>query len=70
MAEQLKVTEAWEYFKNKTGVPIERRAFFAWIEDGYVTINSRVIDLSGNQINKSWYICREKIDTLINALKP
>ncbi len=29
--EQLKVTEAWEYFKNKTGVEIERRAFF-WLD--------------------------------------
>ena len=68
--EQLKITEAWEYFRNKTGVPIERRTFFSWIEDEHVFINERLIDLAGNQINKTWFIARRKIDFLIEALKP
>lgn len=68
--EKLKVTEAWEYFVNKSKIPIERRAFFSWIEDGHVTINEEVIDLTANQINKTWYISRSKIDALIQALKP
>ncbi len=68
--EQLKITEAWEYFRNKTGVPIERRTFFSWIEDGHVKINELTIDLRANQINTIYFIGRSKIDALIQALKP
>ena len=68
--EQLRITEAWEYFKNKTNIEIERRAFFSYIEDEGVTINQVHIDLTANQINKTWFIARHKIDALIAAMKP
>ncbi len=68
--EQLKVTEAWEYFKNKTGVEIERRAFFSWIEAGFVKINGLTYELASNQINHTHFISRASIDQIIEALKP
>jgi hypothetical protein len=66
--EQLKITEAWEYFRNKTGVQIERRAFFAWIEEEGTSINGNFVDLKANQLNTTWWIARHKIDELIATL--
>lgn len=67
--EQLKVTEAWEYFKNKTGIEIERRAFFSWVESGVVKVNGQTFALSSNQINNTHFISRSSIDRIIHALK-
>jgi hypothetical protein len=67
--EQLKVTEAWEYFRNKTGIEIERRAFFSWVETGSVMINGQTYELASNQIGKTHFISRTSIDRLIAALK-
>lgn len=66
--EQLKVTEAWEYFRNKTGIEIERRAFFSWIEAGYVKVNGQEYELTSNQINNTHFIARSSIDRVIAAL--
>ena len=66
--EQLKVTEAWEYFRNKTGIVIERRAFFDWIEAGQVTVNGQDYQLASNQIGKTHFIARTSLDRVIQAL--
>jgi hypothetical protein len=68
--EQLKVTEAWEYFIHRTGVDIERRAFFSWIECGIIRINGQEFRLDSNQIGKTHFVSRHSIDQIIEALKP
>lgn len=67
--EQLRVTEAWEYFTNRSGVELSRRTFFSYIEDEHCEINGQVIDLTPNQINGNYFIARSKIDALIAALR-
>lgn len=66
--EQLKVTEAWEYFRNKTGIEIERRAFFSWIEEGRIVVNGRSHEVSSNQIGKIHFVSRAQLERVIAML--
>lgn len=68
MDEQLKVTEAWEYFRNKTGIEIERRAFFSFVEEGQICVNGQCYPLTTNQLGKIHFIARASLDRAIAAL--